>query len=297
MYRTRHDLQKYLNQNTHVVKVQVTQAKGSTPRNAGAWMLVSPSTIFRTIGGGNLEYMAIDTARQLLKSGGMTKDMSLPLGPEIGQCCGGHISLKLQRLGRATQQALIREVDEELAALPEVFVFGAGHVGVALIEALALLPVRAMLVDSRAAELAAAPSGVDTCLTPLPEAIARDAEPGSAFVVLTHDHSLDFLITREALLRGDARYVGMIGSATKKTMFTRWFASQQGGGDHLQTLVCPIGKQPSGDKRPEVIACFVAAEIMGYLAENERADQNVSEMAEGSGQPTPAFDKCIKHAT
>ena len=102
-------------------------------------------------------------------------------------------------------------------------------------------------------------------LTPLPEEIVRRAPPGAAFVVLTHDHALDFLIAREALARGDAAYVGMIGSRTKRVSFQRWLA--RGGARSIpRPLVCPIGAAGRPDKRPEVIAAFVAAEIMQTLA-------------------------------
>src|SRR5690606_30228619 len=120
-------------------------------------------------------------------------------------------------------------------------VFGAGHVGRELGGFLALLPVRAMLIDTREAELAHVPDGVELILAPMPEAIVRQAPPKAAFVVLTHDHSLDFLIAREALLRRDAAYIGMIGSRTKRAVFTRWFRSMGDDPDLLASLTLPIG--------------------------------------------------------
>ena len=159
-------------------------------------------------------------------------------------------------LGRAT----------ESRALPQVMIFGAGHVGRALAEALALLPLRTTLIDSRPEEMRLAPSGVDALLTPLPEAAVREAPAGSAFVVLTHDHALDFLIVREALARGDAAYVGMIGSRTKLAQFRRWLRDDEDGAPDTSALVCPIGAAGRPDKRPEVIAAFVAAEILTRTA-------------------------------
>ena len=116
------------------------------------------------------------------------------------------------------------------------------------------------LIDQRTAELALAP-GVPGELTPLPEAEVRRAPPGSAYVILTHDHALDFLIAAEALARGDAAYVGMIGSATKRATFSRFARSR---GIAPGPLTCPIGGTVR-DKRPEVIAAFTAAEIMATL--------------------------------
>ena len=244
--------------------VRVESARGSTPRDAGAWMLASERRTLGTIGGGQLEYMAIDAARALLGRGGIRQVLDIPLGPEIGQCCGGRTRMTVVRAEGATLERLLALVAKERAALPSVYVLGAGHVGRALATALQLLPIRPVLVDGREEELSMGPGGVERVLTPLPEEIVRRAPPGSAFVVLTHDHALDFLITREALARGDAAYVGMIGSRTKLVSFRRWLA----GAGEVDTggLVCPIGRAGRPDKRPEVIAAFVAAEIMQSIA-------------------------------
>jgi xanthine dehydrogenase accessory factor len=240
--------------------VRVEAARGSTPREAGAWMLASRDATLGTIGGGQLEYMAIDAARAMLARGSERDTLDVPLGPEIGQCCGGRVTLAVSRVDTATAARLRAGA----APLPAAFVFGAGHVGRALAAALTLLPLRTLLVDQRQDELAHAPAGVDTLLTPLPEGVVRDAPPGSAFSVLTHDHALDFLILREALARGDAAHVGMIGSRTKRASFERW-ARRHGGALDTGRLVCPIGAAGRPDKRPEVIAVFAAAEIMAAV--------------------------------
>jgi xanthine dehydrogenase accessory factor len=97
--------------------------------------------------------------------------------------------------------------------------------------------------------------------------MVRDAPAGSAFVVLTHDHALDFLIVAEALKREDAAYVGMIGSKTKKATFRNWHLKTAGGSEAgFARLVSPIGGSEVKDKRPAVIAALVAAEIMTALA-------------------------------
>jgi xanthine dehydrogenase accessory factor len=94
----------------------------------------------------------------------------------------------------------------------------------------------------------------------------RNARPGSAFVILTHDHALDFLIAREALARGDAAYVGMVGSATKRAAFARWCRRANDDAPDPGRLVCPIGAAGRPDKRPDVIAAFTAAEILAAFA-------------------------------
>jgi xanthine dehydrogenase accessory factor len=231
-------------------------------------MVVGPQATLGTIGGGQLEYMAIDAARAMLARGGDRDSLDVPLGPEIGQCCGGRTLLSVARLDGPGWEALRAIAVEERKALPEVLIFGAGHVGRALAAALALLPVRPVLVDQRAEELRLAGPGIEALLTPLPEEAVRRARPGTAFVVLTHDHALDFLIAREALARDDAAYVGMIGSKTKRVSFERWLAQTDdaaGARTSATALVAPIGAAGRPDKRPEVIAAFVAAEIMQHL--------------------------------
>ena len=165
------------------------------------------------------------------------------------------------------------------AALPEVLIFGAGHVGRALAAALALLPVRAGA--RRPARRGAAPArrpGVETRA----DAAARGGgaparRRARAFVVLTHDHALDFLIAREALARGDAAYVGMIGSRTKRVSFQRWLRATAGPAPTPAPLVCPIGAAGRPDKRPEVIAAFVAAEIMQNVASRAGANARATQ--------------------
>ena len=262
MPRARDDIRAFLNRRPDNVLVEVTDVKGSAPRDAGTWMLVARDMIFRTIGGGQLEYMAIDHARKILR-GGRDYPMDVPLGPEIGQCCGGRVGLNFRRVNRGLADELVSKVDAEIATRPHVYVFGAGHVGDALAHALSLAPVRVVLVDTREADLMACDvPGVEICLAAMPEQVVRSAPPGSAFIVLTHDHALDFLIVAEALQRCDAAYVGMIGSKTKKATFKNWLKREIGRDDLFDNLTCPVGGSLVRDKRPEVIAALATAEVL-----------------------------------
>jgi xanthine dehydrogenase accessory factor len=249
--------------------VRVAEALGSTPREAGAWMLVSPASSFGTIGGGQLEFMAIAEARQMLRGARAnpeTARLSIPLGPEIGQCCGGRVELELVLLDDAMRADILAGDARERATRPHVYLFGGGHVGRALSEALALLPVAVMVIETRADALGDFPPTVSTRLTAVPEDEVRAAPPGSAFVVLTHDHALDFLIVAEALARRDAAYIGMIGSATKKSTFRSWYLRTAGGtAADADRVVTPIGGATVRDKRPAVIAALAAAEIATAL--------------------------------
>jgi xanthine dehydrogenase accessory factor len=308
-------LRAFLDTHPHVARVGVAEAKGSTPREAGAWMLVSPTAIFGTIGGGQLEFMAIDKAREMLRGGhssvwGRRSDrpgggdpagsasaedapsfddrerrsdphpqplpargrgappftLSIPLGPEIGQCCGGRVDLSIGPVSDADRTALVEAAAADDARLPTVILFGGGHVGRALAQALALLPVRVSVVETRPDAVEGFPPQVETKLTPVPEELVRAAPSGTAFVVLTHDHALDFLIVAEALRRSDAAYVGMIGSQTKKATFRSWFLKTAEGSEaEFARLVSPIGGAAVRDKRPAVIAALAAAEIVTAL--------------------------------
>ena len=100
-----------------MIRVRIISARGSTPREAGAEMIVTAHATQGTIGGGQLEYMAIDRARQMLARGEAAARMDIPLGPEIGQCCGGRVVLALDRQAATPEDR------------PDVLIFGAGHVG------------------------------------------------------------------------------------------------------------------------------------------------------------------------
>ena len=258
-------LRTFLSAAHQVVEVKLTKVAGSSPREAGACMYVSAHKMCGTIGGGQLEFMALDEARAMLRRDENNMEMDVPLGPEIGQCCGGRVKISLHLMDEAKKKRVVDAEAKTTANQPSVYIFGSGHVGRALADALALLPVHGILIDSRDEELVRASGQTEKRLTPLPEREVRAARPGSAFVVLTHDHSLDFLIASEALMRADAAYVGMIGSKTKRALFEKWHRSVDENRVSISTLVCPIGGQGSADKRPEVIAAFVAAEIIACL--------------------------------
>jgi len=192
--------------------------------------------------------------------------LDVPLGPEIGQCCGGRVTLYLAMLDEELRAAIPERIICEEELQPHVYLFGGGHVGHALAKALSLLPLTVTLVETRPEELADFPEEVRTIATAVPEEVVRDARPGSAFVVLTHDHALDFLIVAEALARDDAVYIGMIGSKTKKATFRSWYLREAGGSEEgFGRLMCPIGGTEVRDKRPAVIAALVAAELLRYL--------------------------------
>lgn len=254
------------------VLVEIVEARGSTPREAGTVMLVADNALCGTIGGGQLEYMAIDNARAMLSGRGEVK-MDIPLGPEIGQCCGGRTVLSFAVMTPERAAALQARMQQADAARPSVVLFGAGHVGHALASALAPLPFAVTLVETRSDALEGLPADVATRLTPMPEQEVDRIPRGGAVLILTHDHALDFLIAERALKRPDLAYVGMIGSATKRATFAHWLKRQENGGEQAETsmarLVLPVGGTLVRDKRPEVIAAMVAAELLVTFATRE----------------------------
>lgn len=257
-------LSQFLEDAVDVIRVRLCQVRGSSPREVGAEVFVSASGLHGTVGGGQLEYMAVDKARVMLRKGARAEQMDVPLGPEIGQCCGGRVVLNLTLMTAADRASAIARDAHRQASQPQVYVLGAGHVGRALAQLFQHLPVRCILIDARPEELGLAEACVEKRLSAMAEADIRHAPKGSAFIVLTHDHALDFLLTSEALDRADASYVGLIGSATKRARFERFHQTHSATTDS-QRLICPIGAASSADKRPEVIAALVVAEVMTAL--------------------------------
>jgi len=263
------DIAAFLDRNAKSVVAELTEVRGSSPRAAGTFMLIGADETLGTIGGGALEHMVIECARQVLRDSAAGDDLEVPLGPEIGQCCGGRVNVEMRTVGPAKAGELVERARREEDAQPSVFVFGAGHVGQALARSLGLLPLKVTIVDTRPDELQHLPAGVIGRVAAIPEAEVRQAPPGSAYLVLTHDHALDFLIAAEALARADSPYVGMIGSMTKKAKFSSWFKAEGYDPQLLERLVMPIGAAGLGDKRPEVIAALAAAEIMVHIGRRE----------------------------
>ncbi len=266
-------LQTFLTAHPEAIVAELTAVRGSSPREAGAFMVIAAEAQIGTIGGGALEYLVIDRARQVLRDGGAGDDLDVPLGPEIGQCCGGRVDVALRLLDAPGKEALIQRLRRDEAARPEVYLFGSGHVGKALARALAPLPLRLTVIDTRPDELSDLPEGVTGRALAMPEAAVRAAPKGTSYLILTHDHALDFLIAAEALRRTDAPYVGMVGSATKGARFRSWARSEGLSETELGRLVLPIGgkafPQGLGDKRPEVIAALAAAEILVHITGRE----------------------------
>jgi xanthine dehydrogenase accessory factor len=269
------DIVEVVERDGSAVVVMIAGARGSTPREAGAAMLVADSGVMGTIGGGAVEHRALAVAREML--GGATSASTIldfPLGPALDQCCGGHMRVAFAGFG-VGDLVRLREAQGELALWPggpvfvepaerrAVVIYGGGHVGAALVRALSALPFAVRWIDARQDGFAAGvPAGVEAVATPLPEADAKAAPADALHVVLTHSHALDLEIVAAVLERGAFGFLGLIGSATKKKLFLRRLRERGIPEARLARLTCPVGVPGIRDKRPEVIAASVAAQLL-----------------------------------
>ncbi|KFE47600.1 xanthine dehydrogenase accessory protein XdhC [Pseudomonas syringae] len=231
------------------VLVTIIEERGSTPRNAGSKMVVSAERIFDTVGGGHLEYKAMEIAREMLAGGSQnTRLERFSLGASLGQCCGGVNVLLFEPMGQPQAH---------------IAVFGAGHVGRALVPLLASLPCRVRWIDSREQEFPTQiPHGVHKIVSedPLDEI---DALPsGSYCIVMTHNHQLDLELTAAILKRGDFAYFGLIGSKTKRVKFEHRLRDRGFDAALLQRMRCPMGLAEVKGKLPIEIAVSIAAEVI-----------------------------------
>ena len=297
--------------------VTIVSTRGSAPREAGTRMIVRPDGSFSgTIGGGALEYHVIATARKALKSAIPRWSMrEHSLGPGLGQCCGGQVTILIEVFGGSDldrieyfevaeslfgfrSEALLKDsarlprIIKESGVPPNSFailrqgdtiienfynprtdllLFGAGHVGRALVMALAALPFHIRWIDQRAdAFPALLPANVQSVVTDTPEDEIETAFPDSFVLVMTHSHALDLAITSAALKRGGFGYVGLIGSATKRARFIKRMQEAAISDDQIAKLICPIGVPGIHGKDPAIIAASVTAHLLQTLEQHAR---------------------------
>jgi xanthine dehydrogenase accessory factor len=289
--------------------LSVVGSAGSVPRGSGARIVLQPDGgFFGTIGGGRLEYEAIASARAALAAGrGRAQFRDWPLGPNLGQCCGGMVKTltetfdasdlpAVRRLEAAEQagafatasrldndgriarsllppDAAAAQRDASFAtmafhekfgeATTPVLLFGAGHVGRAVVLALAPLPFGVRWIDGRADQFPQyIPQNVVTVCTDAADRELATAPRDAMIVVMTHSHALDFDITVAALQQGKFDFIGLIGSETKRARFTS-LARQMGvAAGEIDRLVCPIGLSEIKGKEPAVIAAALAAQLL-----------------------------------
>ena len=252
------------------VLVRVERVQGSGPREVGAWMALSGERQIGTIGGGRLEFDAIQLAREALARGGVTQPLHrFALRPSLGPCCGGVVWLAVERVDAAA----IPGLRERLDAAPrwrELALFGGGHVGRAIVALCARLPLRVHWIDSR--EEIFPPDLPETLRTehsdPVQAAVPGVA-PGARVLIMSFSHAEDLDILAACLKRqrerGDLASIGLIGSKSKWAAFRHRLEARGFAPEELDRVRCPIGLPGITGKQPEVIALAVVAQLMQDL--------------------------------
>jgi xanthine dehydrogenase accessory factor len=338
------DLTRLLDEGQAAMAVQVAAVRGSAPREAGARMIVTANALHGTIGGGMLEWEATAEARSRLRTIVAGKVDEIVLGPALGQCCGGAVTLVyepfapadlawVRRLAAAVAEAdpvyrlyeissgrgpgrsfvvsrsaandrpgwaaaaieslvaagggfhadveagRVRIAEQVAPGETPLWLFGAGHVGRAVAHALEPLPFAVTWVDGRLDAFPAdVPAGVRTLALAMPDLIVDEAPAGAFWLVMTHSHSLDFDICEAVLRRGDAAYIGLIGSKTKHATLIARLRRRGLNDDVIGLLTCPIGLPGILGKQPGVIAASVAADLLQRVAQQAvRQDSRVEE--------------------
>ncbi len=251
------------------IVVEVQGTRGSAPRETGTRMLVSAGGCEGTIGGGHLELKAIRRARRMLAEGARDAETEhFPLGPALGQCCGGAVTLGFEPL-----------VATHLATWPatrprfHLQLYGAGHVGRAIVRLLADIDCEVDWIDEREDEFPQPgddgqpwPDHIRMVSVDAVEAEVAEARPGWFYLVLTHRHDLDMRICEQILQRGDFGFFGLIGSKSKRMRFIHHFQRRGIGDEVIARMTCPIGVSSIEGKEPEVIAIGVVAQLLQQAA-------------------------------
>ncbi|MDC6447842.1 xanthine dehydrogenase accessory protein XdhC [Alphaproteobacteria bacterium] len=263
-------LNKETNYNKDIVKVKIINTKGSAPTKINDIMLVSLDNIYGTIGGGNLEYLVIKEAKNLLNKNISKKYLNVPLGPGIGQCCGGYVELIL-----TLHKNAISAIENEktiIANKKNLYIFGAGHIGQAIVSHIKDLDFNTFLIDSREDFLSMnSYNNINYLLSKEPWTIVNRLEKDSLFIVLTHSHDFDLKILNE-ILKINFNFAGLIGSNTKKRRFIKRLEDFGNSKKLINKIECPVGMEIGDSKDPEEIAFSIITRLI--LIKNKLAIDN-----------------------
>lgn len=238
------------------VLVTLVGAAGSTPRSSGTKMVVSAEHIYDTIGGGHLEFAVIQQARELLAAGESTQVLKqMSLGAELAQCCGGSVSVMYECL-----------VNENL----NLDIYGAGHVAHALIKVLGELPIRIRWIDERQDCFPEQiPENVTQVVEAFPVEKISDAPANTAFLVLTHNHQLDYELAKAVIKHRPEAWLGVIGSDTKAKRFQSRLKHMQFSDQQIEQMICPVGLAQVKGKLPMEVAVSIAGQVIELYQKNE----------------------------
>ena len=334
------------------VLINTIQAQGSSPRDIGTRMLVTTDQCVGTIGGGHLEYQAIQMARDMLGSNASELRIErFALGARLGQCCGGSVSLafhvvtpdslgwintlrsanhngmkailltpsaqssmpkaqklvitadetwghwpdqEMQNIAVQNARKMLNDPSEHQAVWQDkvlyesssanklhIAIFGAGHVGKALVHTLSALPCQLVWVDSRAGEYPnEIPKNVTKIVTDYPEDEVADLPTNTHVVIMTHSHALDQKLCEVSLKQDNLGSCSLIGSQTKRALFERRLKNKGVSSQELESLICPIGVQGIDSKHPTAIAIAVAAQILMIAQQSNQPQWHDNKMPE-----------------
>jgi xanthine dehydrogenase accessory factor len=268
-------LQAWLAQGGSAVRVAVVQVEGSGPREVGAWMALRPGAQtpavpwLGTIGGGHLEHEALAHAAALLAGQALPLQRRFALGPSLGQCCGGVVLLQFEPLTAADLPRLAQDAEKQLATRMPVALFGGGHVGRAIVQALLPLPVRVQWVDSREEIFPLeVPAHIQAEHSEPVHAAVAALVPQSRVLIMSFSHAEDLDVVAQCLKRrrshSDLPFIGLIGSRTKWATFRHRLEARGFTADELAAVTCPIGVPGVSGKEPAVIAAAVVAQLMQW---------------------------------
>ncbi len=234
---------------TNYVIATVLGTSGSTPRASGTKMVICGDHIYDTLGGGHLEFVIIEKARELIVQGKSAQVIEqFHLAANLGQCCGGGAVI------------LFEVITSEHMKLD---VYGAGHVAQALIPILAKLPVQVRWIDNREDVFPDyIPSNVTKIVDEYPVEQAKHAAGNSAFLILTHNHQLDFELTEAILKRNDSLWLGVIGSDTKAKRFKHRLIHREYCEADIEKMICPVGMSNISGKLPMEVAVSISGQII-----------------------------------
>ncbi len=239
--------------------VLITATRGSAPRDAGTAMRVTARATEGTIGGGALEHRAIAAARGILANGGEERSETIPLGPGLGQCCGGAVTLRYCYTPQPLDAPLPDPLLPRARTRRDLWLWGAGHVGRAMINAAAPGAFRITWVDTSREQF---PTHVPPHVSILPAVnmplLAARAPAGADHLIFTYSHDIDLALCAALLGRGGGS-IGLIGSATKWARFSRRLRAM---GLDPSGIACPIGDKALG-KTPQAIAHGTVASLLG----------------------------------
>lgn len=256
--------------NEAFVLVTILNVDGSAPRGPQTKMIITGENIFDSIGGGNLEFQAMEKARELLAQNQPNiESKEYTLGQDLTQCCGGRVKLLFECFPSCDFQVVL---------------CGAGHVGKALVKILAELPCQVNWLDARSgllfesyAELGS-PSNVTPHAIENPYRAIEQCLPSSFYLIMTHSHETDFEYCEAILARNDIRFCGLIGSKSKAVKFRKRLGQKGFSPGELNRLTSPIGLDIGAGKHPMEVAIATAAQLM------QIANGDGKKEAEGSRQ-------------